>query len=257
MSNTLNYTVYQKGETKTESFRLFFEEDGYDISPIHDIPLWKDESEGIARMVVEIPRGRQEKMEMSTDEDMNPIKQDIKKGKLRRVFYPYPFNYGALSQTWEDPDFVNPLTKAKGDGDPIDACDISSIECQVGDVIDVKILGVWGMIDDGETDWKVLCINAKDPIADELTSLRKVEKYFPGVIGYTFYFLQNYKVPSGSEPNVFAFKGKLRDAKFAHEIVNETHEQWQEAFITKNEKLTTKSKVDSEGILSFLNNLFK
>ena len=37
------------------------------------------------------------------DEPTTPIKQDIKKGKLR--FYPYNinWNYGLLPQTWEDP----------------------------------------------------------------------------------------------------------------------------------------------------------
>ena len=37
------------------------------------------------------------------DEEKTPIKQDIKKGKLR--FYPYNinWNYGLLPQTWEDP----------------------------------------------------------------------------------------------------------------------------------------------------------
>lgn len=37
----------------------------------------------------------------------NPIKQDIKKGKLR--FYPYNinWNYGMLPQTWEDPSHTN------------------------------------------------------------------------------------------------------------------------------------------------------
>ena len=37
------------------------------------------------------------------DEANTPIKQDIKKGKLR--FYPYNinWNYGLLPQTWEDP----------------------------------------------------------------------------------------------------------------------------------------------------------
>lgn len=37
----------------------------------------------------------------------NPIKQDMKKGKLR--FYPYPinWNYGMLPQTWEDPSHSN------------------------------------------------------------------------------------------------------------------------------------------------------
>ncbi len=37
------------------------------------------------------------------DEAGTPIKQDVKKGKLR--FYPYNinWNYGLLPQTWEDP----------------------------------------------------------------------------------------------------------------------------------------------------------
>jgi inorganic pyrophosphatase len=37
------------------------------------------------------------------DEEATPIKQDVKKGKLR--FYPYNinWNYGLLPQTWEDP----------------------------------------------------------------------------------------------------------------------------------------------------------
>lgn len=41
------------------------------------------------------------------DEDGTPIKQDIKKGKLR--FYPYNinWNYGLLPQTWEDPNHHN------------------------------------------------------------------------------------------------------------------------------------------------------
>ena len=46
------------------------------------------------------------------DEENTPIKQDIKKGKLR--FYPYNinWNYGLLPQTWEDPDKKNEELKA-------------------------------------------------------------------------------------------------------------------------------------------------
>lgn len=42
-------------------------------------------------------------MELATTEANNPIKQDMKKGKLR--YYPYNinWNYGMLPQTWEDP----------------------------------------------------------------------------------------------------------------------------------------------------------
>lgn len=46
------------------------------------------------------------------DEPRTPIKQDIKKGKLR--FYPYniDWNYGLLPQTWEDPAHTNRDTNA-------------------------------------------------------------------------------------------------------------------------------------------------
>ena len=46
------------------------------------------------------------------DEPRTPIKQDIKKGKLR--FYPYniDWNYGLLPQTWEDPAHTNADTNA-------------------------------------------------------------------------------------------------------------------------------------------------
>ena len=54
--------------------------------------------------VNEIPSGTRAKMEVATKVEMNPVKQDVKKGKLR--FFTYgdiPFNYGCLPQTWEDP----------------------------------------------------------------------------------------------------------------------------------------------------------
>lgn len=54
-------------------------------------------------MIVEIPRWSNAKQEVSKDQDYNPIKQDIKKGKLRFVrncfpHHGYPFTYGAIPQ---------------------------------------------------------------------------------------------------------------------------------------------------------------
>ena len=37
-------------------------------------------------------------------EDSNPLKQDIKKDKLRHYPYNIHWNYGMLPQTWEDPE---------------------------------------------------------------------------------------------------------------------------------------------------------
>lgn len=38
----------------------------------------------------------------------------------------------------------------------------------------MKVLGTLALIDEGETDWKVIVINAEDPEADEYNSKRKL-----------------------------------------------------------------------------------
>ncbi len=54
-------------------------------------------------MIVEVPRWTNAKMEISKEESFNPIKQDIKKGRLRYVrncfpHHGYIWNYGAFPQ---------------------------------------------------------------------------------------------------------------------------------------------------------------
>lgn len=55
--------------------------------------------------------------------------------------------------------------------------------CSRGEVIKVKVLGVLAMIDEGETDWKVIAINVEDPEANDLNSkhpnLFKLPLFFP------------------------------------------------------------------------------
>jgi inorganic pyrophosphatase len=40
-------------------------------------------------------------------------------------------------------------------------------------------LGVLALIDDGETDWKVLTIQVSDPLANELNDIADVENHIP------------------------------------------------------------------------------
>jgi inorganic pyrophosphatase len=47
-----------------------------------------------------------------------------------------------------------------------------------GQVIQVKVLGVLAMIDEGETDWKVISVNADDPDAQNLNSRSSSCLYF-------------------------------------------------------------------------------
>ena len=37
--------------------------------------------------------------------------------------------------------------------------------CARGEIIRVKVLGILAMINEGETDWKVIAINVEDPDA--------------------------------------------------------------------------------------------
>lgn len=87
-------------------------------------------------------------------EILNPIKQDVKKGKPRFVANCFPhhgyiWNYGALPQTWENPEHLDDGTGCKGDNDPIDVIEIGYRVAQRGEVLQVKILGTIALIDEG------------------------------------------------------------------------------------------------------------
>jgi inorganic pyrophosphatase len=228
MANTpqQSFSSYQVGQPDTLEYRVFFKGSSGPISPFHDIPLWADKNHKIANMVVEIPKGTQPKLEINKDEFMNPIKQDVKNGKLRIVALKYPFNYGAFPQTWENPSVVHPDTKAKGDNDPVDVVEISSSVFKTGEVRQVKILGTYAMIDEGETDWKVLVIDVNDPLASQLNDAADIDKVMPGKTKEVFEFLRDYKIPDGKPANQFAFDSALQNRAFALNIVDETHHEW-------------------------------
>ncbi|KAI8881978.1 pyrophosphatase-domain-containing protein [Backusella circina FSU 941] len=182
-------------------------------------------------MVVEIPRWSNAKFEIATGEDMNPIKQDIKKGKVRFVRNCFPYkgyiwNYGALPQTWEDPTAISPDTNARGDNDPIDVCEIGEEIGYRGQVKQVKVLGVMALLDEGETDWKLIAIDINDPMAEKLHDIEDVEKYFPDLIQATRHWFKIYKMPDGKPANTFAFDGQCKNRKYAEEVVEETHLAW-------------------------------
>ncbi|KAK9766246.1 Inorganic pyrophosphatase [Basidiobolus ranarum] len=219
------------GAPNTLEHRVYFEKDGKIISPFHDIPLFANDTKNVYNMIVEIPRWTNAKLEIATGEAFNGIKQDIKKGKLRYVrncfpHHGYIWNYGALPQTWEDPTQSHPETKARGDNDPIDVIEIGEHVGYTGQVKQVKILGVMALLDEGETDWKIIAIDINDPLANKLNDIEDVEKHLPGLIRATNEWFRIYKIPDGKPENQFAFSGEAKNKKYATEIVLETHEAW-------------------------------
>ena len=68
-------------------------------------------------------------MEINKIHASNPIAQDLtKSGDLRHYKYKpdkgSTVNYGALTQTWEDPLELHPATGVGGDNDPIDVLQV-------------------------------------------------------------------------------------------------------------------------------------
>ncbi|KAK7069258.1 Inorganic pyrophosphatase [Halocaridina rubra] len=232
VSSVMAYSTVEKGTPNTLDYRVFIKNEDGPVSPFHDIPLFANEGNKIFNMVVEIPRWTNAKMEIATKDPLNPIKQDVKKGKLRYVANCFPhhgyiWNYGALPQTWEDPNHVDETTGCKGDNDPIDVCEIGYRVAKRGEVIQVKILGTLALIDEGETDWKLIAIDVNDPLAPQLSDISDVEKHMPGFLKATVEWFRIYKIPDGKPENQFAFNGEPKERDFAHKIIMETHEAWQ------------------------------
>uniref|UniRef100_A0A2K5D7M8 Inorganic pyrophosphatase n=1 Tax=Aotus nancymaae TaxID=37293 RepID=A0A2K5D7M8_AOTNA len=248
------YHTEERGQPCSHNYRLFFKNvTGHYISPFHDIPLkvnskeensistkkaQNTENENLFNMIVEIPRWTNAKMEIATEEPLNPIKQYVKDGKLRYVANIFPYkgyiwNYGTLPQTWEDPHLKDKSTDCCGDNDPIDVCEIGSKIPSCGEVIQVKILGILALIDEGETDWKLIAINVNDPEASKFHDIDDVKKFKPGYLEATLNWFRLYKVPDGKPENQFAFNGEFKNKAFALEVVKSTHQCWKALLMKK------------------------
>ncbi|KAH0615894.1 hypothetical protein JD844_026508 [Phrynosoma platyrhinos] len=237
-----HYGTEQRGPPNSPEYRLYFRYLVKSRRPAQ-IPLSKAQLTSVTidqmqlsqliifNMIVEVPRWTNAKMEIATKEPLNPIKQDVKKGKLRYVANIFPhkgyiWNYGAFPQTWEDPSHKDDSTECCGDNDPIDVCEIGSQVRTVGEVIQVKVLGLLGLIDEGKTDWKIIAISVDDPESQKIHDIDDVRKFKPGYLEATVNWFKLYKVPDGKPENQFAFNGTFKDKAFAFEIIKSTHEYW-------------------------------
>eukprot|EP01088_Endostelium_zonatum_P009869 TRINITY_DN2319_c0_g1_i1.p1 TRINITY_DN2319_c0_g1~~TRINITY_DN2319_c0_g1_i1.p1 ORF type:complete len:274 (-),score=60.52 TRINITY_DN2319_c0_g1_i1:27-848(-) len=224
------YKKVTTGTEKTKDYRVYLEQDGVKISFFHDVPLLTG-VENVFNMIVEIPRGTVDKFETNKQEELNPIKQDLfSNGQLRVAEYQggYPQNYGALPQTYEDPANVDPDTKTHGDDDLLDAIELSSIPVATGDIIQVKALGALGLIDEGQTDWKIIVINVKDPLANQLDDIRDIKNLKGGedILNNIHHWFRDYKTIIGKPQNTFAFNGEYKGRVFALQLIQESYVAW-------------------------------
>jgi len=105
-------------------------------------------------------------------------------------------------------------------------CEIGEQVGYVGQVKQVKVLGIMALLDEGETDWKLIVVDVNDPLASKLNDIEDVERHLPGLIRATNEWFRIYKIPDGKPENAFAFSGEAKNKKYATAIVHECHEAW-------------------------------
>lgn len=72
-------------------------------------------------------------------------------------------------------------------------------------------LGAFAVLDEGETDWKIVAIDVSNPLSERMADIGDVEKHLPGFLESLKTWYCNYKVPDGKQPNTIALDGKLMD----------------------------------------------
>jgi 3'-phosphoadenosine 5'-phosphosulfate synthase len=193
----------------------------------HDIPMRPNGgSAEIINFVVEIPMYMTTKMEVQKELAGNIITQDTNKdGSPRYYTYGTPFfNYGLIPQTWEDPSLVSPQGNG-GDNDPLDVMEIGAGPLEMGSINPCKILGSLELIDEGETDHKIICIVLTDPDASRINSMADLDVVKPGTTAKLVDWLKRYKTSDGKPENSLA-QDTPTSINEAVAIIQETHDRW-------------------------------
>lgn len=167
---------------------------------LKDIPAG-EEAPKIVNVVVEIPKGSQNKYEY--DKKLGVFKLD------RVLFSPlhYPGDYGFIPQTLEE------------DGDPADALILINFPTYPGMLVEAKPIGVLPMIDNGEPDHKILCVAANDVRMKHLDNIDDVED---PVLNEIAHFFKVYKELEGKKVELDDWK----DVQEAYRIITAAQERY-------------------------------
>ena len=178
-------------------------------SYIHDIePI---SISGNINAVIEIPSGTHDKFEVS--KDTGQIVQDIENGQPRKIKYiGYPGNYGMIPQTLLS-------IELGGDGDPLDVIVLGE-QLQKGSVVEVKLIGILKMLDDGEVDDKLIAVKASNSTFSKVNSFNELKNSYQGITEILEIWFTNYK---GTEKVIV---NGFEDEKKALEIFKSAHEQY-------------------------------
>jgi len=170
----------------------------------HDVSLGDNVPEEF-NTIIEIPKGSHNKYEI--DKSTGLIKLD-------RANYgpsPYPFDYGLAPRTlWDD-------------NDPLDVVVMTTFALLPGILVEVRPVAVMEMIDDGESDYKIIAVPAKDLRWEHVKDLDDIN---PHALREFTNFFETYKDLKGKKVEINGIKGK----KEAMEAVERSVELYNEKY---------------------------
>jgi inorganic pyrophosphatase len=174
---------------------------------LHDIAPGKNVPDEI-NVIVEINKGSKNKYELDKETGMI---------MLDRVMYTsqdYPFDYGFVPQThWHD-------------GDPLDVVLLTTNPLVPGVLLKARPVAVFDMIDDGESDAKILAVPVKDPRFAEIKDLSDVN---PHTIEEIKHFFETYKQIQKNEVTI----PTVRSMQEAKEVIKEAVELYKKEISNK------------------------
>lgn len=141
----------------------------------HDVPLGEDAPNEI-NVIIEIPKGSNNKYEI--DKETGLIKLD----RANYSAAAFPYDYGFVPQTlWDD-------------NDPLDVILLTTFPLAPGILVNARPVAVIDMVDDGESDYKVIAVPTEDKRWDDIQDLADLNKH--SIKEYQ-HFLETYKALKG------------------------------------------------------------
>ncbi len=162
---------------------------------LHDIIPGKNIPQEI-NVIVEINKGSKNKYEL--DKETGLIMLD----RVMHTSQDYPFDYGFVPQThWHD-------------GDPLDVVLLTTHPLVPGLLLTARPVAVLDMVDDGESDAKIIAVPVKDPRFKNVKDITDVNAH---TIEEIKHFFETYKQIQKKEVTIPTIRG----AKEAMEVVAE------------------------------------
>ena len=144
----------------------------------HDVIEPGDYKNGIVNSVIEIPQGRVLKLEYEPKEGYFIL------DRVEPSIFAKPANYGFIPKTLDE------------DGDALDTLVVCVEPIPVGTVVECKILGVLDFEDEGEMDYKIICVASDDRSENKrLDSLADLGEQWKREVEFHFNHYKDLKKP--------------------------------------------------------------